>query len=196
MLPDKKPLIDCETIELAKSGDETAISMIVSRYQNYLMAIASNHLEPYLASRISPSDVVQDTIVGLPKKLRAFAGKTEQELKAWLRASLSNTLKNARRFHLQDKRSVDNEKNFPISRFEDLSTPSKNMQSLERRLELEKGLQKLSKKEQSLLRMRHEAGLSFVEIGETLGTSADAARMAWGRAIEKLKTHLLKRGDL
>jgi RNA polymerase sigma-70 factor (ECF subfamily) len=188
--------IDLATIELAKSGDEEAVSMIFDKYRNYLMAIANQRLESSLARRVSPSDIVQETAAALTQSMGSFAGNSEQELKAWLRASLCNTLKNAQRFHLQDKRSVSNETEFPSNRFEDLSTPSKQMRAVERRTLIESGLKSLSDKDQRVLRLRHEEGLSFVEIGKKLGVSSDAARMTWGRAIEKLKTHLSTHGGL
>lgn len=196
MLPNKTSEIDRATIELAKSGDAAAISLIVNKYQNYLLSIAHRRLEPSLAGRVSPSDIVQDTVAGLPQKIGAFAGQSEQELEAWLRASLCGALKNARRFHLKDQRPVVNVMNSPNSPFEDSDTPSKQMRTVERRSALEKCLKQLSDSEQNVLRMRHEEGLSFVEIGKAVGVSADTARMSWGSAIERLNILLSKDGDL
>lgn len=188
--------INHETIELAKSGDEAAVSKIVNKFQNYLLFVANSRLEPAIAGRVSASDVVQDTIAGLQQKIGTFAGQSEQELKAWLRASLCNALKNSRRFHLQEKRSVASEMNLPSSRFEDSQTPSKQMESMETLAIVAKGLKEISDKDQKVLRMRHQEDLTFVEIGKALGVSPDAARMSWARAIERLKTHLSKYGDL
>ena len=91
---------------------------------------------------------------------------------------------------------LTNEASLPSSRIEDLSTPSKQMRVMERQTVIEKGLKELSDRDQSVLRMRHEEGLSFVEIGKVLDVSGDAARMLWGRAIDGLKTNLVKYGDL
>ena len=124
--------IDRETIELARSGDETAISLIVSKYHSYLLFIANDQLEPSLTGRTSPSDVVQDTIANLPKAFAGFSGDSEPELRAWLRASLCNTLKNTQRYHVQQKRSVARELKLPSSDLADALTPSKELQSQER----------------------------------------------------------------
>ena len=188
--------IDCKTIELARSGNQAAISQIVNKYYGYLLFVANNQLEPALAGRASPSDVVQDTIVLLPQKLGGFAGETEPELRAWLRATLCNTLKNTRRYHLQQKRSVAREAKLPSSKFEDALTPSKLLQSRERLSAVEDGLKQLSEKDQEVLRMRHEEGWTFAEIGKVLSVSADAARMSWGRAIERLKKHIEENGEV
>ena len=82
------------------------------------------------------------------------------------------------------------------SRFEDSDAPTIPLQAREKLSFVESAVKELSEKDQQLLRMRHQKGLTFVEIGEALTISADAARMAWGRAIERLKAHMLKHGDL
>jgi len=178
------------------SADPGAISKIVSKFHNYLLFVANNQLESALAGRTSPSDVVQDTVVELPQKIVDFKGKTEPELRAWLRAALCNTVNNTRRYHLQQKRSVSKEVKLPSSKFkDDVLTPSKELQSRERLSEVENGLKKLSGKDQEILRMRHEKGCTFAEIGRALSTSTDAARMSWGRAIERLKKQIQKDGE-
>lgn len=188
--------IDHETIERAKSGDEAAVSKIVNKFRSYLLFVANSKLEPTIAGRVSPSDVVRNTIAGLPQKMGTFAGESEEELKSWLRVSLCNSLKNSPHFHLQEKRSVACEMNLPSSRFEDSSPPRKRMESTETHAIVEQGLKTISDHDQKVLRMRHQEGLTFVEIGKALSVSADAARMSWARAIESLKTHLSKYGDL
>ena len=82
------------------------------------------------------------------------------------------------------------------SRFKDSGAPNATLQAREKLSFVECAVRELSEKDQQLLRMRHEKGLAFTEIGEALTISADAARMAWGRAIERLQAHMLKQGDL
>ena len=188
--PNPSAGIDRETISLAKSGNEAALTKVFNQYRPYLLFIANRELDPALAGRTSPSDVVQDTVVRLHKNIEAFTGESEAELKAWLRTSLRNTIKDNRRFHLQKKRSVAKEAFSSNSNLEDSGTPSKMLQSKERLSAVEKGLKALSVKDQEVLRLRHEEGLAFSKIGEKLGVSGDVARMTWGRAIEKLKKHI------
>ena len=70
------------------------------------------------------------------------------------------------------------------------------MESMARAAIVEKGLKEISDEDQKVLRMRHQEGMTFVEMGKALSVSADAARMSWARAIERLKTHLSKYGEL
>jgi RNA polymerase sigma-70 factor (ECF subfamily) len=188
--------VDRETIELAKAGDDVSLSKIVKTYQAYLLFIANRQLEPALARRASASDVVQDTVAHLKQKIGSFEGQSEPELKAWLRVSLCNTLKNTRRFHNQEKRSITKETKALSSEFKDAATPSKEIQARETLAQIEHGLATLSNKDQNVLRLRHQEGLTFTEIGKALGTSADAARMSWGRAVERLKKKIQEAGEV
>lgn len=182
--------VDSQTIKLAKTGDQSAISMIVEKYQPYLWLIADKHLDPSLSGRVSPSDVVQNTFAKLPEKLVAFKGRTEPELRAWLKTTLRNAVHDIRRYHLQKKRSISKEEELQSNLFGDANSPSKVMQTKERDSAIEVGLNKLSERDQKILRLRHEQGLTFAEIGKALNVSTDVARMSWGRAISKLKKHI------
>jgi RNA polymerase sigma-70 factor (ECF subfamily) len=41
-----------------------------------------------------------------------------------------------------------------------------------------------------VMTLRYTDGLAFAEVGQRLGRSADAARMLWARAVERLKDDL------
>ena len=84
----------------------------------------------------------------------------------------------------------------PSSNLLDSLTPSKDLQSRERLAAIENGLKQLSEKDREVLRMRHEEGSTFAEIGEALGLSPDAARMSWGRAIQRLKKLIENNGEV
>jgi len=188
--------VDSEIIESAKSGDEAALSKIVDKYQKYLLFLAQREMDASLAGRTNPSDVVQDTFAKLPKTIGQFNGQSEAELKAWLRTTLGNTLKDTRRYHHQLKRAVSREVELESNAAEDSSTPSRKLENKERFAAVKHGLEELGKKDQELLRLRHDEGLSFAEIGQKQNISADAARIAWGRAIQRLRKLLSKFGDL
>lgn len=58
-----------------------------------------------------------------------------------------------------------------------------------RRTVLLAALQRASEQDRELLSLR-AAGLSFAEVGEAVGKSEAAAKMAWHRAARKLRDHL------
>ena len=176
-------------IRLAKQGDASAIAAIVKRYHAYLIFIANEELGNSLAGRFAPSDAVQDTLIGLREKLTKFRGVSESELKAWLRSSLKNVIKNARRDQGRQKRDAKMIELFSGCAV-DSDTPSKRLRTEEEYSAIAKVLDLMNDREREILRMRHESGLTFSEIGKAIGISSDAARMAWMRAVEKVRNRL------
>jgi RNA polymerase sigma-70 factor (ECF subfamily) len=57
-------------------------------------------------------------------------------------------------------------------------------------IDLEKAINKLPKKELELLHLRYAAGLSLIEIGELLGKSPNAIKMAFHRVLRKLEDEM------
>ena len=60
--------------------------------------------------------------------------------------------------------------------------------------EILSGLGALKRRDRQLIGLRHGGGLSFREIGETLGMTDKSARVAYGRAIRRLREAVEGRG--
>src|SRR5262245_37517412 len=76
----------------ARRGSGTSIGALLQLYRNYLTVLASTQIEPRLRGRLSPSDVVQETMLRAAQNFGQFRGTTEPELIAWLRQILVNNL--------------------------------------------------------------------------------------------------------
>ena len=61
----------------ARQGDKSSIGVLLQQYRNYLMVLASTQLENRLQPRVSPSDVVQETMLRAHKNFGQFRGTTE-----------------------------------------------------------------------------------------------------------------------
>ena len=59
---------------------------------------------------------------------------------------------------------------------------------------LDEGMDSLGEKDRDVLLLRYFKGQSFREVGASVGTSEDAAKMRVSRATEKLRRFLAKRG--
>ncbi len=57
-------------------------------YCNYLTILASTQLDKRLQRRLSPSDLVQDTLLAAQRDFPDFRGQCERELLGWLRQIL------------------------------------------------------------------------------------------------------------
>ena len=69
-------------------------------------------------------------------------------------------------------------------------TPSVAAVSAEQAQRLRAAIDRLPDDYRRVLALRYSDGLAFDEVGRRLGRSADAARMLWARAVERLKHEL------
>src|SRR3954470_7497229 len=71
----------------------------LEHYREYLRLLARLQLDPRLRGRLDPSDIVQQTLPKAHERFNQFRGRTDGELRAWLRAILARTLLDAIRKH-------------------------------------------------------------------------------------------------
>jgi RNA polymerase sigma-70 factor (ECF subfamily) len=151
------------------------------------MLLASRQIQRRVQPRVSPSDVVQETMLRAHENFGQFRGKSEQELLAWLRKILVSSLARFVEQHmLAAKRDVRKEVSaMPIDQF---AEPSGASGIRAERSALVRGLlEQLPEHYREVLVLRNIQGLSFEEVAARLGRSPGAARMLWLRAIEKLR---------
>src|SRR5262245_46312218 len=79
-------------IDRARHGSKSSLGTLLEQYRNYLAVLATTQIERRLRQRVSPSDVVQETMLRAHKNFGQFRGTTEPELLAWLRQILVNNL--------------------------------------------------------------------------------------------------------
>src|SRR6476646_11849185 len=85
----------------ARTGDEQQLGRLLQLYLNYLTILATTQLDARLRRRISPSDLVQEAMLGAYRDFGKFRGNSERELLAWLRQILINCLHHAYEAHIQ-----------------------------------------------------------------------------------------------
>src|SRR4051795_11318817 len=79
-------------LDRARHGSKSSLGLLLEQYRNYLVVLAATQIEKRLQPRVSPSDVVQETMLRAHKNFGQFRGSTEPELLAWLRQILVNNL--------------------------------------------------------------------------------------------------------
>lgn len=186
----------------ARQGNRQQIGELLQHYRRYLMLLATAQIEKRLRPRVSPSDVVQETMLRAHRHFGQFRGRSEGELLAWLRQILvTNLARCVERNLLAAKRDMRREisvERFGIA-FDDSTmniasllqaggeSPSVEAQKVEEALELSQRLEQLPPRYREILILRNIRGCSFDEAAEQLGRSVGATRMLWLRAIEKLR---------
>jgi RNA polymerase sigma-70 factor (ECF subfamily) len=185
----------------ARAGDHQHIGDLLQQYRNYLMVLAAAQIEPRWKARVSPSDIVQETMLRASRRFAQFAGQSEKEFLAWLRQILVSSLARFVEQHvLAAKRDVRRE--LAIEQFgafrESLGesrsilqakgeTPSALARRSEDAAVLEQRLTQLPAVYRQVLVLRNLQGLTFEEVAARMDRTPGAVRMLWLRAIEKLR---------
>lgn len=185
-------------VAAAREGDREALGEVLARLGAYLRRRAGDELGAELRVKVSPSDIVQETLLAAHRDFAQFRGTTRGELVAWVQRILQNCVQSAgRRYRGTGKRDLArevNEAEMPNSRLAELavgdSTPSGHAVAAEDSARLEAALGELSPREEQVIRLRNELQLSFAEVGVALECSADAAQKLWSRALKRLARHL------
>lgn len=175
-------------ISVASSSDQ---GRFLDEYRPYLLTIAMAELPDALRGKLGASDLVQETILKGLKNFSTFKGSTRQEFAAWLRIILLNVVANCRKAYHAEKRDVAREVPLgPPVVATNLPSPSATTLTREQWSLLERALLRLSDEYREAILLRHRENLSFVEIGNRLRKSEDAARKTWTRAVKQLQQEL------
>jgi RNA polymerase sigma-70 factor (ECF subfamily) len=195
----------------ARRGDTSSIGVLLQQYRNYLLVLATTQIETRLQPRVSPSDVVQETMLRAHKNFAQFRGSSEAELLGWLRQILVNNLAKFVEQHvLAARRDVRREVSIErLGAALEQSTiqlaallpaagksPSMAVQQREEAVLLADRLAQLPKSYREVLVLRNLQSLPFEEVAERIDRSVGATRMLWLRAIEKLRAVYVKEEHL
>jgi RNA polymerase sigma-70 factor (ECF subfamily) len=156
------------------AGRDDAFAALFDRFGPSLLRVA----HALLSSRHDAEDVVQEVFVGVVRA-RATLGSVEN-LRAYLFASL-------RRAALKRAARRGKERGAP---FADVPAPQCNGIGVERAADLERALAALPAEQRELIALKVDADLTFVEIADLLGISANTAASRYRYALDKLRSAL------
>ena len=185
----------------ARRGSETSLGKLMQLHASYLNLVVRSQLDERLRTRVSASDVVQETFYEAHRDFPAFRGATPEEFLGWLRRILMNNLLRAVEVHLKAaKRDVRREVSLDrVGWQNDRSgamanllphqgdTPSASFARREDQRTLGELLQELPEDYREVLRLRHEEALDFTTIAERMDRSSGAVRMLWLRGVKRLR---------
>lgn len=187
-----------QLVEAARAGSADAIGRLIQDCRAYLLSIANQELESDFGAKVGGSDLVQETMLSAQRCLGDFQGQSREELLAWLRGMLINDIKETRRRFRTGRRDVGREQvlaeDSADRRIEQVpaaeATPSTDAITREEAARLQQVLNELSPEDREVIELRNWQRLSFADIGERTGRSAEAARKQWSRAIVRLQNKL------
>ncbi len=192
-----------------RSGETSQLGRLLESYRTHLGAIAEGQLDRKIRSRVSPSDIVQETMLEAYRDFGQFRGETEPEFIGWLRKILSNNVARAIETHvLAKKRDVRRDVSIrrlvasmdqSATRMDAMfaakdETPSVGACRRENSSLLSARMGQLSKSQRKVVQLRNIDGLKFREIAVRMDRTEAAVKMLWLRAIKHLRK-LMKVSD-
>ncbi|MFO0907529.1 MAG: sigma-70 family RNA polymerase sigma factor [Isosphaeraceae bacterium] len=201
------PLPPANPRPLAQAQDLVAERMAeaMEACRQYLLLVAGEWMGQHLTAKAGASDIVQDTFLEAHRELPRFRGRSEAELRAWLREILHNNLVNFTRRYGTAKRDVRREVALnPVGTeshlyltqlVSDSLTPFHSAIRREQLEALAAAIRNLSDRDRQLIVWHHQEHRSFQEIGDLLGLQPDTIRVAWARAIKRLQKLIAATSD-
>lgn len=192
--PDTERLLD-----QSAAGDAAARGALLVRHRDRLRRMVAVRLDPRLAARVDPSDVVQDTLAEAGRRLDAYLREQPIPFYPWLRQLAGERMAvEFRRHLLAARRSVDRETRLPAlpegsvlalaDQLLDRGTgPSEAARREERRVQVCRALEAMPEPEREVLALRYLEELSAREVGAILGVGEEAAKKRALRALRRLQ---------
>ena len=183
-------------------GQAESLAGELDYFRDYLTLVARRELAPDLAAKVGASDLVQETFLAAGRDISQFAGDGPLELRRWLEGILRHLLSNTRRRYRETrKRRVDREVAVHGGKGEpredrvatvsvSMTSPSGRAMKQEREEALRAAMLGLPEHYRQVIEWHHQERLSFDAIAERIGSSSEAARKIWGRALLRLREEL------
>jgi RNA polymerase sigma-70 factor (ECF subfamily) len=184
----------------ARDGSPDALGKAFEMCRRYLLCVAQHELNRDLQAKGGASDLVQETFLEAHRDFDRFKGTSEVELRAWLRQLLHHRASKLRtRYRTTQKRCLARETtltaaSLPAGWKEAVPSPSALLMAHEQAQRLRQALERLPDDYRRVITLRYVEQYTFEEIGQRMQRTANAARLLWLRAIERVK-HELRDAD-
>jgi len=179
-------------IRAAQEGDQDAFGQLVRAYDKSVLRLAMN----LLRSPEDAQDVYQEAFLRVYRNLNSF--RFDCSFHTWLYRIVTNLcLDHMRKRKVRREGSsqiegsdgpVDRMDTFQESRAD--GDPQRSLFSGELRQGIKKALSELTVRERMVFELRHYQGMKLRDIGETLGTTEEAAKNCLFRATQKMRVAL------
>ncbi|MEJ2110235.1 MAG: RNA polymerase sigma factor [Acidobacteriota bacterium] len=182
--------MDRETTTLlqqAKAGSGDAMNLLFEHIAERLLAFIRLRMGSRLRSRMESRDILQASMLKAFEHLEQLKGEKSESLMAWLARIAENEIRDQADFQGRRRRDID--RSVPIENEEDRALKAQVRSQVSQVIfsdqmrKLEKAIEDLDLDYREIIMLRKLEELSYREIGERLGKSADACRMLLARAM-------------
>ncbi|MFO0880372.1 MAG: sigma-70 family RNA polymerase sigma factor [Gemmataceae bacterium] len=180
------------------ASDSADYSPAPERFRDYLLFLARSCLGWKEQARLSPSDVVQQTLLEAHQKQHQFRGHTDAEMAAWLRQMLAYRLADAQRALGRALRDVSRECSLEAMLDDssarmgswlagEQSSPSDHAVREEELLRLAGALAQLPTDQQQAVERKHLHGQTIAAIAQEMGRTEAAVGGLLRRGMTQLR---------
>lgn len=160
--------------------------------------MAARELDPVLATRVSPEDLVQEAYSAVCRDTGSFMSNPDIPAYFKFRTALGQALRQAERFHLAAAKR-DAYRDVPIvegdastagavlSLPDPATSPQSRLARKERHALLRHAMQALGEEDRAILELRHAEGMGNSACASFLGISETAACQRHTRALRRLR---------
>lgn len=183
---------EAATIRAAQAGDAEAFERLVRSYDQQVLRLAMN----LLRDPEDAHDVYQETFLRVFRNLGNF--RFDCQFSTWLYRIATNLcldLLRKRKARRTEQATVETDEGV-VDRLEAVAEarpagdPQRAALNRELRSSIEQALAGLTPRERLVFELRHYQGMRLKEIGETLGSSEEAAKNCLFRATQKMRQAL------
>jgi RNA polymerase sigma-70 factor, ECF subfamily len=193
-----------DLLERARQGELTAVNRLLDAHREPLRRAISMRLDPAIARREDPSDIVQKVLLEANQRLADYLRNPVMPFHLWLRhIAQDHIIDTHRRHRVAQRRSLDREQALVPAALADHSslelaarffdqelTPASAAMHQELANRLHAAIATLDDADRDVICMRHFEQLSNQEVAAVLGLSEAAASMRYLRAIRRLRALL------
>lgn len=188
-----------ELVRRARAGNQSAMHQLLTLHRDRLRRMIAVRMDPRLAARMDPSDVLQEATAEAARRLPDFLQNSDCSFYPWLRKIAWERLVHVHRQHIHaQKRSVKRETGWsfdlPDQSVQQMAewieasstSPSRRMVREELMQRVREALDQLAADDREVLVLRHLEQLPFKEVAAVLELSGSAVQSRYRRALERL----------
>lgn len=176
----------------ARAGDTHALDTLFAHHRGRLLAFARGRMSAGLAAKITPDDIVQETLLEASRRLPDFESRGPASFYRWLVGIARYKLLEAARAQRAKKRALE----APLERtpLSERTGVSGGVLRRERADLVHAGLCELPDRQGEAVRLRYLEGASVQEAAEELGCTPSALKKLVARGMaglaDRLRAHL------
>jgi len=172
-----------QLLQRARAGDRAAVDALIARYLPRLQRWATGRMPVWARDMADTDDIVQEAVLRTFARIDEFEPRREGALQAYLRQAVLNRIRDEVRRAIRRGPSLELDPESPDS----AASPFESAVGTETAERYERALASLADDDREAIVARVELGGTYEEVAAALGKpSADAARMAVGRALVRL----------